>query len=286
VPNIDPTAPFPLVQRPSRDRERPLVLSIPHAGTIIPDDELPQYALDTTQLLRDGDLYTDELYDGATACGATVISSPYSRFVVDLNRLPGDISPEAVAGATARREPGYYGERGVIWAVTTHAERIYPTPLSHEVYERRLNRYYHPYHNTLARELDRLRETFGYVILLDCHSMPSRATKLHSDPGASRADIVPGDLLGESCAPAVSAAVADYWRDGGYGVRMNHPYRGGGIARRHGAPADGVHAIQVELNRGLYMDETTYERSDGFEKLATDCLGLAQALSTLTMRPR
>ena len=134
--------------------------------------------------------------------------------------------------------------------------------------ERRLAAYYRPYHAALSAELARLRERFGYAILLDAHSMPSRATeKLHSDsPGSRRADIVPGDLLGHACGGWLSDATDAFWRSEGYSVERNQPYRGGGITRRHGTPDRGVHAIQVELNRGLYMDEQSYARSDGLRR--------------------
>lgn len=270
---------FPQLTRPADADARPIVVSVPHAGTQIPAEERRWYGLDADGLLRDGDLYTDELYAGAEAHGATVIVSPYSRFVVDLNRLPDDLSPASAEGAVEKNAPGYYGERGVLWAVTTHAERIYPEPLPAEVVQRRLDRYYHPYHDTLAAELERLRARFGYVILLDAHSMPSRATALHTDPGAKRADIVPGDLDGAACGSWLRQATVRYWESSGYHVAPNRPYKGGGITRRHANPSGGVHAVQVELNRALYMDERTYEQNEGFAALHRDCVGFVEALA-------
>ena len=276
-----PSHDFPEILRPA-DGEVPLVVSIPHSGVTLPEEELPFYAIAKQKLLQDGDLYVDELYEGAEALGATVVRTPFSRFVVDLNRLEDDFSPLAVAGARRSRAPGYYGDRGLFWAVTTHGAHIYRAPLSAEHVERRLAAYYRPYHAALSAELARLRERFGYAILLDAHSMPSRATKLHSDgPGSRRADIVPGDLLGHACGGWLSDATDAFWRSEGYSVERNQPYRGGGITRRHGAPDRGVHAIQVELNRGLYMDEQSYARSDGFEALRRSCLRFVERLSAL-----
>lgn len=278
----DPVESFPRIVRPEPGRERPLVISVPHSGTVVPDDERDLYRIDVERLLHDGDLYVDRLYEGAQACGATVISSPWSRFVIDLNRLPDDVSPRSVEGGRRRRADGYYGDRGIIWAVTTHNEPIYRGPLPRDRFERRRDRYYTPYHDALARELARLRATFGHAILLDAHSMPSRATRLHSDPGQLRPDIVPGTLDGASCGAWLADAVGSYWDNAGYTVRFDAPYRGGGITRRHADPEAGVHAIQVELNRALYMDERTLEPADGFERLHADCLEFADTLARLT----
>ncbi len=277
-----PVDPFPRIARPAEGHERPLVISVPHSGTVVPDDERDLYRIDVERLLHDGDLYVDRLYAGAESVGATVISTPFSRFVIDLNRLPDDISPRAVEGARRRRGDGYYGDRGIIWAVTTHNEPIYRTPMSRERFERRRDRYYTPYHQALARELARLRDRFGYAILLDAHSMPSRATRLHADPGQLRPDIVPGTLDGASCAPWVANATGAFWTGAGYTVRFDAPYRGGGITRRHADPGADIHAIQVELNRGLYMDERSLDPSDGFERLHADCLRFAGTLADAT----
>jgi N-formylglutamate amidohydrolase len=248
----------------------------------IPDDERAHYAIDIDKLRFDGDLYVDELYKGADELGAVFVTTEYSRFVVDLNRLRDDFSPRSAKGGERKHGPGYYGDRGLFWAVTTHAEDIYGPPLKPADVARRLERYYDPYHAVLKAELARLREAFGYAILLDAHSMPSRATKAHSDPGKSRADIVPGDLLGAACAPWLTETVCAFWTEQERSVALNTPYRGGGIVRRHGRPDSGIHAIQVELNRALYMDETTLARGPGFNVLARECLASVECLASLT----
>lgn len=273
---------FPIIERPVPGQERPLVVSIPHSGVDFPGDEQSLYAVDTRTLLADGDLYVDELYRGAHTLGATVIRTPWNRFVVDLNRLEDDVSPRGVVGARRRTGEGYYGDRGLIWALTTRGDAIYHRPLSAEAFERRRDRYYRPYHAAIAQTLAELREAFGYAILLDAHSMPSTARSLHRDPvGRRRADIVPGDLEGQSCSAAVRTSTVDFWRGRGYSVTPNRPYRGGGITRRHGHPERGIHAIQLELRRGLYMDEHTLERSDRMARLGHDCLDFVRTLAAL-----
>lgn len=271
---------FPSVTLPDEPARRPLVVSNPHAGVLVPDEERGLYLGDVDALLRDGDLYVDRLVAGSEAHGATLVETPWSRFVIDLNRHADDTSARSVAGTRAKRSPGYYGDRGIIWAVTTHGEPIYRRPLRRREFERRRDRYYTPYHARLAAELSALRDRFGSVVLLDAHSMPSRAARMHADQsGAARADIVPGDVDGTSCAPWLSDLVSSWWRDAGYTVQPNRPYRGGGITRRHGDPRSGVHAIQLEVNRALYMDEDTLEPHDGLERLHADYQRFVAALS-------
>jgi N-formylglutamate deformylase len=276
-PSDSPT--FPQVVRPLPEAQVPVLVSVPHSGEQIPPDAGGQYALDPLRLLRDGDLYVDALYAGAVLEGATVVSTPWSRFVVDLNRRADDISPTSVQGGVRHQGEGYYGDRGLIWAVTSHGERIYRRPLTRQEYEFRLKQYYLPYHRLVQQELRAMRERFGFAVLLDAHSMPSRATRLHADPGSMRPDIIPGNLNGRSCDASLTARVASFWMGAGYQVTLNFPYSGGAITRLYGRPEDGIHAIQLELNRRLYMDEETLERADGFASLAEQCQGFVRALA-------
>jgi N-formylglutamate amidohydrolase len=245
----------PTVIRPAAPS--PLVVSVPHAGTLIPEAELHRYALSSEVLAADVDLFVDRLYAEAPALGATLISTPVSRFVVDLNRFEDDLCPSVVLGSSRNTAAGYYGNRGVIWGVSTRGESIYRLPLPREVHEARIAAFYAPYHALLAAELERARATFGFAILLDAHSMPSVAKAAHTDAGERRADI---------------------WQEQGRTVALNKPYRGGAITRRYGRPSEGIHAIQLELNRGLYMDETACEPSDGFAELAETCSALVERL--------
>ena len=270
---------FPFVVRPDTSMEVPVVVSSPHSGRRIPESTLSSYALDPRGLLRDGDLYVDELYRGAVEAGATLVTTPWSRFLVDLNRMEHDVSPVGVEGAPVLQGEGLYGDRGVIWAVTTRGEQIYRKPLEREVYEYRLQQYYRPYHQVLRDELHRLREKFGFVVLLDAHSMPSRATRLHADPGRKRPDIIPGDLHGRSCAGSLSMLTQRFWQDIGFTVAMNYPYAGGAITRMYGEPRNGVHAIQVELNRRLYMNESTMQKVPEFEQLQKQCAEFVHILT-------
>lgn len=262
----------------------PLVVSVPHAGTLIPEEERHRYALAPELLAADVDLFVDRLYAEAPALGATLISTPVSRFVVDLNRFADDLCPSVVLGSSRNTAAGYYGNRGVIWGVSTRGESIYRLPLPREVHTERIAAYHEPYHRLLEAELQRARDAFGFAILLDAHSMPSVAKAAHPDAGERRADIVPGDVMGVSCAPALTQAVVGFWEERGRSVALNKPYRGGAITRRYGRPHDGIHAIQVEVNRGLYMDEVACRPNAGFAALASECAALVERL--VRFRPR
>lgn len=259
---------FPIVERPVDDRAVPVVLSLPHSGVIIPDDARRDYAVDVESVTRFGDLFVDQLYRGAVDQGVTVVRTPYSRFLVDLNRLADDLSPIAAAGASVKSDPGYHGARGVLWGITPSGRAMYHRPLAKEVVQYRLERWYHPYHDALREHLQRLRDRFGYAILIDGHSMPSFSSGIRTLP---RADIVPGDLLGESCAESLTDFVCDFWARQGKSVQPNRPYRGGAITRMHGDPAAGIHAFQIEINRALYMNERTYRLNKSFSQTREEC---------------
>lgn len=250
---------------------------------MIPESETHLYDADTKKIVGDGDLFVDRLYDGAESLGATVVRTPYSRFLIDLNRYEDDLSPISVAGARVCEADGYYGHRGVIWAVTTRGARVYRRALSADVLHRRLDLYYTPYHRAVREALDRLHARFGYVILLDAHSMPSSPLRRARGAGR-RVDIVPGNAHGTTCGAFMTEATSEYWTGCGRSVAANEPYPGGATTRRYGEPDFGYHALQLELNRSIYMNERTLRVSAGFKSLHEQCLGYVRMLAALTPR--
>jgi N-formylglutamate deformylase len=239
----------------------PIVVSVPHAGV---DTTGFQQALASTLDVRcDADLFVDELYLGATP--AALIRARLSRFVCDLNRHPDDVSARAVPSHPAPRN---VDGRGFLWEVTTTGAPALARPLAQGEWEARRD-VHAAYHGAIAAALARARERFGFAILVDGHSMPSVGRHGHTDSGRERADIVPGDRLGTSCAPALSRLVGDHFRGEGLRVAFNDPYRGGFITTHHGRPAEQIHAIQIEMRRDLYMDEARFERRpDGMARLS------------------
>jgi N-formylglutamate amidohydrolase len=227
-----------------------VVLSVPHAGTDVSGftDALAP-ALDVR---CDADLFVDQLYAGAPR-GAFVRAFA-SRFVCDLNRDPDDVSPRAVPDHPAPRNAD---GRGFVWEVTTTGAPALARPLSLD--EWRARKAIHVgYHGAITAAMARARDKFGYAILVDGHSMPSVGRQEHADPGRPRADVVPGDRLGKSCAAGLSRRVDELFRARGMSVTFNEPYRGGYITAHHGRPAEQLHAIQIEMRRDLYMDEASF----------------------------
>jgi N-formylglutamate amidohydrolase len=260
--------------RTPRDPETPVVVSVPHAGTGTHGFEA---AMSPELDVRcDADLFVDRLYQlGEAGTPPVYVASRLSRFVCDLNRDPDDVSPGAVPEHPAPRNSD---GRGFIWAVTTTGAPALSRPLTLEEWQAR-TALHAGYHDALDRALERARERFGFAILVDGHSMPSRGRLGHKDPGRMRADVVPGDRDGSSCSPALSQTVNAHFAARGYSVTFNDPYKGGFITAHHGRPAENVHAIQIELRRDLYMDEAAYEIQEaGFARLRTAIAELLAAL--------
>lgn len=243
----------------SRGEDTPLVVSVPHAGTRVPAEDLPLLQLEGRALLRDADLFVDKLAAGVPKLGVTCVVADVSRYVLDVNRAPDDVDREVCPEFP---RPTKASARGLVWQKTTDGAPVLKRALTLRELEARIARIHTPYHNAIGRLLEERRKRFGFALLLDMHSMPSTGRPGHADPGARRADIVPGDVRGASCAPIVSQIVSEHFERAGYIVRPNDPYMGGHITRFHGRPARGVHAIQLEVNRDLYMDEDAYTYDD------------------------
>jgi N-formylglutamate amidohydrolase len=247
----------------------PLVLSVPHAGLLVPAEDAALLAVSGKGLLKDADLHVDRLVQRVPALGVPVVVAQISRYVLDVNRAPDDVDREVCPEIDRPARPS---ARGLCWRTTTDGAAVLVRPLTLAELRSRLQRIHEPYHETLAELLRERRRRFGYAVLLDVHSMPSLGRPGHTDPGARRADIVPGDLRGTSCSPLLSRLVADHFAGAGLSVRANDPYMGGYVTKQHGRPARGVHALQVELNRDLYMDEASFALVDDRAAVVTGLL--------------
>ncbi len=257
----------------------PLVVSVPHAGTAtagFEDTLTPEL-----DVRNDADLFVDRLYRLGEAGGPEVyVAARLSRFVCDLNRDPDDVSAGAVPEHPAPRNSD---GRGFIWAITTTGAPAIARPLTLGEWHER-TAIHAAYHNAIVRALERARARFGYAILVDGHSMPSRGRHTHADPGRTRAEVVPGDRNGTSCGAALSAAVSEHFARHGLTVRANDPYKGGYITTHHGQPGERIHAIQIELRRDMYMDEERFEiREPGFSKTQVLLAELLAKLATLKL---
>ena len=234
------------------DPATPVVVSVPHAGTEV--GNFASALVPALDVRCDADLFVDELYEGAPR--GAFVRARASRFVCDLNRDSDDVSPRAVpAHPTPRNADG----RGFVWEITTAGAPALARPLTLEEWHAR-KAIHDAYHGALTTALSRARAKFGFAVLIDGHSMPSVGRQGHADPGKPRADIVPGDRQGSSCTPALSRLVGAHFQAQGLSVAFNDPYRGGFITTHHGRPAEGIHAIQIEMRRDLYMNEAAFSR--------------------------
>jgi len=263
----------------------PLVFASPHSGRNYSATFLAQSALDPLTLRRSEDSFVDELFDCVPELGAPFLKALFPRAYLDPNREPYELDPSMfkdalpsfVNTASLRVAAGL----GTIARVVSSGAEIYRQKLPFSDAEDRIARLYHPYHDALAELTDETVARFGCCLLIDCHSMPSIGGPTERDRGASRVDVVLGDCYGSACAPIVTDTVEAIFRKLGYRVVRNSPYAGGFTTRHYGRPADGRHALQIELNRRLYMDEITHTKSPGFAQIRNHLRVLALALAAL-----
>jgi N-formylglutamate amidohydrolase len=261
----------------------PVVCNSPHSGRSYPADFLTMSRLDLPSLRRSEDTFVDELFADAVRHGAPLMRAHFPRAFLDVNREPYELDPRMFDG----RLPAFANTRslrvagglGTIARVVGDAREIYDRRLPVGEALKRIELYYKPYHRALRRLVVQAQSTFGLAVLLDCHSMPSNAGGREERP---RADMVLGDRYGTSCAPAVTDVIEESLRAMGYAVLRNKPYAGGFITEHYGDPAAGLHAVQIEINRALYMEEREYRKSDRFETVRGDLGRMVGALATAT----
>jgi N-formylglutamate amidohydrolase len=262
--------------------EIPVVVEVPHAGTDVPPRFLAPLIAPARCIGCDADLFVDRLYADAPKVGATLLVARVSRYVVDLNRSEEDVDAEVVEGARL----GQRFNHGLVWRSTSDGDRALARPITRAELEDRLETVYRPYHRALRAELERKRARFGFAVLLAAHSMPSVGRPTAGAPGSQRADVVPGTRGRTSADARYIEAVEGHARAKGWTVRHDEPYAGGYATQAYGRPADAIHAVQVELARRLYLDETNLVlRSGAFEETRTWCRGLVALLGGLGSGP-
>jgi N-formylglutamate amidohydrolase len=259
----------------------PLVFSSPHSGSFYPQDFLAAVALDPLTLRRSEDAFVDELFGAAAGVGAPLLRAHFPRAFLDVNREPYELDQrmfdERLPPYANTRSMRVAGGLGTIARVVGEAKEIYGRRISVAEALRRIETLYKPWHHRLRGLMRRAEETFGVAALIDCHSMPSSVTRGRED--GTRADIVLGDRYGTSCDAALVETAEVELRRRGYNVTRNKPYAGGFITEHYGNPAMGWHALQIEVNRALYMDEKTLTRASGFEPLVADLSSMMTALA-------
>lgn len=234
----------------------PVLVEVPHSGLRIPTEIERELDASPLAVLRDSDLYVDQLYARAPSFGATLLVSRVSRYVVDLNRGPDDVDSAAVPRhPKARHIPA----RGVVWRARTDGTPLLRTPLTVDQFSRRLEHYYEPYHRTLDDVASQIRQKHGHVMVLAAHSMPSEGRRVLGGEPVPRADIVPGTRGRSTADGRIIDLIDAHFRQAGLSVKHDEPYRGGWTTAHYGAPKQGRHVVQIELNRALYVDERSSE---------------------------
>jgi N-formylglutamate amidohydrolase len=262
-----------LWRRDPETTELPLVFDSPHSGSVYPEDF--GFTCPLANLRRAEDCYVDELYGAAPGFGATLIAALFPRSYLDPNRAADDLDPALIYGALPRElTPRPSTRVGLIRRYARPGMPIYDRRLDAAEIVGRIERYHAPYHHALDEACDRLHAKFGAVWHIDCHSMPSRPNH-----AGEHGDFVLGDRDRTSCAPEFTDFVAGILRGMGYDARINEGYKGVEIVRRQGRPAEGRHSLQIEVDRALYMDQRSLEKSPGFERLRGDLTRLIEAVA-------
>lgn len=277
-----------IVRRPVR-QTLPIVVSSPHSGRHYPDDLLTRTGLDERTLRSSEDSFVDELFAAAPELGAPLIAATFPRVYVDANREPYELDPamfsDPLPDYVTTRNARIAAGLGTIARVVSNAVPVYAGKLAFADAEQRIEGCWRPYHAALTEAIEETRSRFGFCILVDAHSMPSNVQTIGAD-GRSYpvGDIVLGDCHGTSCSPVMTSRVERLLGHQGYRVRRNTPYAGGYVTRHYGRPDLGIHALQIEVKRGLYMDERKLERTAGLERLATDMRRTIAGLSSFDPR--
>jgi N-formylglutamate amidohydrolase len=267
----------PFTIRGVQSQRAPLVFNSPHSGRIYPSVFISSSRLSPQALRKSEDAYVEELLASAPAHGAALMHAHFPRAYIDINREPYELDPVLFNG----RLPDFVnsqslravGGLGTIARIVNDKEEIYHGPLTLETAFVRIERLYKPYHAALKELVDATRARFGVAFLLDCHSMPSQQADRGSWP-----DFVLGDRFGASCAPEITKLAQASLKSLGYRVALNKPYAGGYITEHYGKPDQGVHALQIEVDRSLYMNEETFEKGHGFSSLQWDMARLIAML--------
>ena len=257
------------VLRPYADLA-PVVIGVPHAGRDYPDPFRAASRLDALRIRRSEDAFVDELFGEAPALGAPMLRARFPRAWLDVNREPYELDPRMFDGPLPphvnSRSVRVAGGLGTVPRLVAEGQDIYRSRLAVGEGLERIERVYKPYHEALRRLLTATHAAHGIAVLLDCHSMPSAMR----DGETGRPDVVVGDRYGTSASRRVSEAAVAALRARGFAVARNKPYAGGFTTEHYGRPVRGLHAVQIEINRGLYMDELTYERGPGFAALRAE----------------
>ena len=249
-----------------RRHDTATIFASPHSGRDYPEGFVAQSPLDRRALRSSEDAFVDILFGAAPDHGAPLLAARAPRAWVDLNRACDELDPALIEGAArGALNPRVASGLGVIPRVVSGGRVIHPGKISRVEADARLAAAWHPYHQALQSLLQDVRRRQGAALLIDCHSMPHEAIAAHCAPGKSCPEVVLGDRHGSACAPQVMAAVETAFQRAGFRVARNTPFAGAYVSHAYGRPSIGQHVVQVEIDRGLYMDEARILPAPGFD---------------------
>jgi N-formylglutamate deformylase len=270
----------------ARGKALPVIFDSPHSGTLYPDDF--GHSVDPLLLMGGEDRFVDDLVIDAPRHGIALVRALFARTYIDPNRDADDLDPELLEEDwPVAISPGRHGARGLglIFRLTGTGQAIYERRLPPAEVDHRIAGYWKPYHDCLEQAIDGAHRDHGVAWHVNWHSMQPVGSGLAPDPGETRPDFVLGDLYGSSCAAEFTSFVAMTLEALGYSVAINRPFSGAHIVERYGRPAEGRHSLQIEINRRLYMDVATLERTCGFEALRSALDAFAGRLADWVRAP-
>jgi N-formylglutamate deformylase len=256
-----------------------IVIASPHSGRNYRSSVKEQSILDPITLRSSEDAFVDELMDFAPDLGIPIICSEIPRAFVDLNRARDELDSAIIEGIRPNgQNPRVISGLGVIPRVVANGKEIYSGKLSKEAAFERLEKFWDPYHSKLSELLDRAYRQFGYSILIDAHSMPHEAI-LNASTGFHTSQLVLGDRYGASCSPDIVNNLTMLISKNGLHASRNIPFSGAYIVQKYGRPELNRHAIQLEIDRSMYMDERKIQKLEKFFKLKNKLLNILRDFS-------
>lgn len=259
-----------------------VIFNSPHSGRLYNTNFLKQAALSFKDIRASEDFYVDQLLTSVTQTDATLLEACFPRAFVDVNRAASDLDQKLIEKLKMNNsDPRTAAGLGVIPRVVGEGIEIYQQKLSLEEVNIRLNTYYFPYHEKLQKLINQAIENFGTAILFDFHSMPHNCLENRASKNSCLPEIVLGDCFGSSCSSKFSQQVYDIFVSEGFNVTRNDPFSGGFITKNYGVSHQNIQAIQIEIDRSLYMDEKNLTLGAGYLKLKNKLHNVVHALSDL-----
>lgn len=259
-----------------------VVFASPHSGANYPQSFVTQSILNPLQLRSSEDAFVDQLFASAPDFGVPFLTAVAPRAYLDLNRAADELDPALIDGVQRKgQNPRIASGLGVIPRVVAHGQVIYRGKLSADEAQARIDGYWHPYHSALQGLLRQARDQFGQAVLLDCHSMPHEAIEVMGKRGERLPDVVLGDRFGAAADAEVMDRIDAAFTGAGFKVSRNTPFAGAYITQAYGRPSRGQHAVQVEIDRALYMDEATVMPNENFAAVKDILRGVIAEISQI-----